>query len=738
MIKKKKRIANSLPIIITCLLVFSNPDLAVAAKSLNEITPQAPKEPIVVNGDNVEYFQEKKMVTGTGNVSIKYKDIELTCEKITVYLDTREAIAEGNVKVTQKGAYFTGERMNYNFDTKKGTVLTGYFASRPFYGKAEQVDKVENKDEYKLERGYISTCDLENPHYRLQARHVEIYLNDKVIAKHIILFIGKVPVMYFPYYVQSLKQRKNYVTVMAGKKKEWGYYVLGGYRYQMNDVLKGDVMLDYRTKDGLGLAGGVNNYHDFGEMGKGAFKVYYTKENGDGLKNDHPGEIMRRYRYQLRHYWDVGYDSDTTALLEFNKLSDANVIKDYFYNEYEEIGDNPDNYLTFITKKKDFTTEFLIRKRFNKFQTVIERLPEYKININNMRFFSDIPLYYTMATSGVYLNSLLPANGTILKGTDTVRFDTNNQISYTFQFLRTLNIAPFVGAEDTYYSRTLGGESNRIRTVLNAGVANSVKFYRVFDVATNFLGLDINKLRHIITPTANYYYTHQPAIGPEKLIQFDEIDAIDKQNHVVLGLENRLQTKRMIDGQFKSVDLATLLISSDYIFRMKKDTGTLYKQKFSTLDLRLEVIPYSWLYSVSQLSYNPKNSAVKTASLDIDASISNKWSLGARYEYQKEDTGVQNLLTADMTYKINDKWRIRAYETYSFFKKSLLEEEYTIYRDLHCAIAEMTLRIAPHDSEAGLWFAIRLKAFPETPIGLKQTYSRPRFGPAVTHTGFVD
>ena len=40
----------------------------------------------------------------------------------------------------------------------------------------------------------------------------------------------------------------------------------------------------------------------------------------------------------------------------------------------------------------------------------------------------------------------------------------------------------------------------------------------------------------------------------------------------------------------------------------------------------------------------------------------------------------------------------------------------------------------------GLWFAIRLKAFPQTPIGLKQTYSRPRFGPApaASHTAFVD
>src|SRR3989338_6210393 len=70
------------------------------------------KEPIVVNGDKVEYFHEKKQVIGSGNVSITYKDVVLTCERITVYLDTKEAIAEGNVKITQEGAYFTGDRID--------------------------------------------------------------------------------------------------------------------------------------------------------------------------------------------------------------------------------------------------------------------------------------------------------------------------------------------------------------------------------------------------------------------------------------------------------------------------------------------------------------------------------------------------------------------------------------------------------------------------------------------------
>ena len=220
---------------------------------------EMPKEPITVNGDKVEYLHEQKEVVGEGNVSITYKDIVLTCDKITVHIDTRDATAEGNVKVTQKGVYFTGDKIVYNFDTRKGTILNGFVNAKPLYGKAQEVNKLANKDEYHLDRGYVTTCDLDKPHYRIQSREIKIYLNDKIVAKHILLFIGDVPVMYLPYYVQPLKEaQKASFTVITGKKSDWGYYLLTSYRYYFNENLRGDLLLDYRAKKGL--AEGINHY----------------------------------------------------------------------------------------------------------------------------------------------------------------------------------------------------------------------------------------------------------------------------------------------------------------------------------------------------------------------------------------------------------------------------------------------------------------------------------------------
>lgn len=695
-------------------------------------TGLSPKEPIVVNGDKVEYFHEQKEVVGTGNISITYKDVVLTCEKIKVYLDTHEAIAEGNVKVTQEGAYFTGDKMNYNFDTKKGTVLKGYLNAKPFYGKADEVNKIALKDQFNLEKGYITTCDLEKPHYRLQARQVQVYLGDKVVAKHIVFYIADTPVLYWPYYVQPLKQRKSHVTIIPGHSGEWGYYALTSYRYNVDDNNKGDILLDYRSKKGL--AEGVNHYYKIPQLGTGAFKVYYTREN-DTLAFDRSGNTDIRYRYQWRHSWQV--DEDTLATAEFNKLKDRDVIKDYFYNEYEEIGNVPDNYISFLTQKQDYTTELLFRKSFNSFLDVVERLPEFRIDIPNYRLFKEMPLYYKANASAVYLrhsfDSTVPHPE---KEPEVGRVDVYNQLSYAMKFFKALNVTPFAGTEDTYYSRDIWGNTNLIRTVFKAGVDNSIKFYRTYDVETNFLNLDIHKLRHIITPTVSYFYTYHPTISPINLNQFDTIDALDTRNGVGLGLENRLQTKRMVDGQLKSVDLATLLITTDYLFRMKSESLAIKPgDTVEDINVQLELIPYSWAYLVSRMSVNTKKATMQTLGTDLVANGGETWQLAVGHRYENTSTGSTNLFTMDGMYKINDKWRIRAYERMNIQKRSFEEQEYTIYRDLHCWILEFTYNIKSKGDQS-VWFMLRLKAFPEYPIGLKQTYSRPRFGSTSDRTTY--
>jgi hypothetical protein len=88
-----------------------------------------------------------------------------------------------------------------------------------------------------------------------------------------------------------------------------------------------------------------------------------------------------------------------------------------------------------------------------------------------------------------------------------------------------------------------------------------------------------------------------------------------------------------------------------------------------------------------------------------------------------------NQVTIDGKYKLNDAWKFRIYERFDMVSTKWEEQQYTIVRDLHCWIAELTLSYGDARNTS-IWLVMKLKAFPDSPIGMRQVYSRPRFGEA--------
>jgi len=183
----------------------------------------------------------------------------------------------------------------------------------------------------------------------------------------------------------------------------------------------------------------------------------------------------------------------------------------------------------------------------------------------------------------------------------------------------------------------------------------------------------------------------------------------------------------------KSVDLATLYVTTDWAFKQENGNNTFKRGKFSNVNFELDLIPYSWAFLVAKMSVDPNTKtpkdALETSSIDLVANGGDKWNLSAGYRYENVPTDLMSMFTMDGMFKINEKWRIRAYERCNFNKDSSFfeEQEYTISRDLHCWIGELTYNYKKNGDQS-LWFVMKLKAFPDYPVGMKRTYSRPRFG----------
>ena len=667
----------------------------------------AEKKPIQVQGDSVEYFHERQTVVGTGNVVIDYEGTRLAADKVTVHMTTKEATAEGNVILTQKGSVFKGDRGVYNFGTRTGDVERLRAEVEPhYYARAKRIEKISD-EHYRCRDGWITTCKGDHPFYRIQATHIDIYPEQKVVIRNAVLYVRQVPVMYVPYYVQYFFDFERLpVQLIPGKNSEWGAFLLSKWRYNLIEQpavkSRGNVLVDYRTE--RGLAYGAENFYRTDALGRGAARFYF-------ISDEKPPEeaSQERHRAQWRHQMRLA--PDTTLSAEINDLSDATVIKDFFFREEYERDVLPDNYLSIITAKPEYTLSVLQRSRLDEFFTVVERNPEVRFDTYN-RPFLDTPFYARHEFQGTNLNKEFADSGVEF---DASRFDSNHTLSYAGR-VGDISVVPHAGTRHTYYSRDSGGERDSVRTVYDAGVDFSTRFFNVYDVSVHRWGLDWNRLRHIFAPTVSYNWRPSPTVDRGSLQQFDALDAIDKQHFIRFNFENRVQTK---EGK----DLATRQIARVIpFFDLDYDT-----HRLDNIGYDAEFQPWPWLGIESDMIYDSVDQRVETANADLWFSRGAvSFAIGQRY---LRDESMQT--TTELRWRVNDEWEVRLYDRYEFETSENKEYELTVSKAFDCVIVDFTYNHRDGDT---FFVALRLAAFPDVPFGLSQTYNRPKT-PAVTGIG---
>jgi hypothetical protein len=687
-------------------------------------------QPITLNGDTVEFDASSNEATATGNVEIIFKDTKLTCQKLVVNTQTKECRAEGNVRLAEKQGIIEGQKIVYNFITKTGIIYDAKFMSNPFFGKAERMEKV-SPDEFIARRSYVSTCSYDKPHYKLMTGRVNFFPGKKVNLTDTTMYVNKAPVLYMPEYNHNFDDPWMRLPISPGSSKDWGAYVLSAYRYNLNKNLKGLLMLDYRSK--LGTAGGVLANYDTEFFGKGDFKVYYTQERQDeATRLPADPKHYQRYFTRLRHKWDI--NERTNIVGEYYQISDQknkikgpgiSFLRDYFQREYER-DEQPLTYALFHQSYSYSALDVLMQVRNNHWFDQQNKMPELKYTMPNVRMGNSRFYFNSTTTSGVYNSKASPKDITVS------RFDTVNQFSYPLK-VSIFEFRPNVGSQETVYDKGANGQSHVVRTMFKAGADISTKFYRVFNVKTNIFGLDINALRHIITPTANYYYNHTPTVPASNLKQLDGLDALTGSHYVSIGLQNKLQTKR----KGVSVDLVDFLVTTSY--NIKPKTGEKRGSSFQDFYFQLKVLPFSWMRLESTANYKHSGArdsvgynSFNDVNYDLYFDLGRERSVGLGQRYQLKGG---NEITFNLNWRLNPKWRFSMYQRRNVghqpgLPRGIREQEYTISRDLHCWQMDFTFNRKKWEGNT-IWLIFRMKAFPELEFGFDQSYKEPQSGSQV-------
>jgi len=701
---------------ISFCLVLLLPTFSIFAEE--EKIAEEEKVPIICHGDKVEFLEHQNKLRAVGHAQIFFEDVKITCDSVDIAMDTKEGVAEGNVVFYQEDTILTGDKVEYNFDTQTGIVYKAGFASEAIYGMGPAAIK-EGPKEMAMHKGYMTTCELPKPHYRIHSRTAKIYLDDKVVMRHVIVYLFELPAFYLPYYSYALKPDRPKVTVMPGKDDDWGRYVLTAWRYEYSPQIKGLMHLDYREK--RDFASGFDNYY-LTRYGTGFVKAYYVNERRLESKKlwKEPRITHERERYMIQHRHDWEIDRDTDLYFEFWGLSDTTLLKDYFYRKEYQKQPVPRSHLSIIKTLPYFTTSLYARRRFNKIFQVTEHQPELRLNVPSIKIGGeDSKLYWRSDNSFVNFSKKYVHPSDVDE--DAVRFDSYNQIKHVSK-LGFLHVTPYIAGRETYYTKDKYGDHDWWRAVFYTGVALETKFFKIFNFSTDEWDLDINNIRHVITPTVSYNYLRKPTIASEKLFQFDGVDSISRSNQFSFSLENKLQTKRA--GQ--AVDLARLTASTSYRYRFPGGS------KFSNVNFDFEFSPYNWLNVEFDTAYDHLQDRFTTFNFDIFANHEDKWKCGFGYRYAHENHSEG---TFEVDFKPSPLWKIGIYERFLFkgypnsVKKigALQQQEYRVVRDLHCWTSEILYKVSRGEGES-IYLVFRLKAFPELPMEFGESFHAPKFG----------
>jgi lipopolysaccharide assembly outer membrane protein LptD (OstA) len=648
---------------------------------------------------------------------------------------TGEVVAQGSVRLQQENEVWYGERIAYNFKTRK-ILATDFKAGQPpFFIKGAALTGDQQAEVYVLAEGVVTTDDYAEPGYRIQAKTLTIAPGDYIEAEDAVLYLKDTPVFWFPKWRRSLKRHPNFWVFVPGYRSKYGPYLLSSYEWYWNEKLSGAMHVDGRLDRGVGV--GPDFKYNLPKFGKGELKYYYTRDEDPGEDSRGPAIDDDRQRLWLTHQGTLRTNLSLKAALRYQ--SDSQIVRDFFESEYRE-NTQPSTFIELNQLWSNWSLNLLGQAQVNEFQETVERLPDLKLSGLRQQVGST-PLFYESESSfGYYQRRFADVDTNSLEYIDTnhfaaVRGDTYHQVTIPWTLFGWLNVTPRAGGRFTYYGEAHGpggmtGEEER--AVFNTGAEVSFKASRTW-AATRSKFWEIDGVRHIVQPSANYVYVPRPGVPPQKLPQFDyelpsaqllplhypdynSIDSIDSQNVIRLGLENKLQTRRR-QGVENFVHWS---LYTDWRLKPRDDQDT-----FADIYSKLDVRPFSWLTLNSEINYNINLGDWDQVNHAVTFAPNDRWSWTVGERYLRDGafygTNVGSSLAFSSLYlRANPNWAMRAIHYYDIREGFLQTQAYSIYRDFRSWTVALTFRLLRErgsEDDFGVALTFSSKAFPRYQLG---------------------
>ena len=701
-----------------------------------------------VQAEHLDYDRSAGIIEARGNVVISQGNQVLRADYVRYHVKGSIATASGNVVLVRGNEVWSGERLSYDFNTRRGDFDELKYSADPYYVRA--LSSSRDGERIVLHRAAITTCRYEYPHehYHIRSRRLTLVPGERLVGRGSTWYFGRVPVLYLPYWRRNLSADFGW-RFYPGQSSRMGVFLLSSYRYRINPAVTARTHLDYRSRRGVAFGQDVLWRTD---SSRGGVMAYYLDDKDPLRDDDDPVTTNidnERYRIKIEESWRMS--ERNTLRVQANYLSDTRILADFFDREFRS-SSTPDNYVSLSHRGQLYTADITFRGRLNDFYGGVNRLPEASLKMLRQPV-AYTPLFYEGFASAANLERVFPEWQTGVDDYSAFRFDTGHTIYYPYQYFGFLNVIPRGGFRGTYYDdsrrwviETVSTSTVQTNTVTDADGVETTTVETITDVSQSRewqpgggnvfrsipeIGMEVSyrafkmwmndtaPWRHVAEPYLNWTYVPEPNVLPEEILQFDGIDRLDKRHDIRIGMRNKWQTK----WNDRSVDVVDLNTYTDY--RIDRPDGA---DAIDRLFAEVEIVPAPRVSVFADAVYSLSDSELSRFNARIlrRKAAAGFWELAGEYRYRADSS---SLLAADLTLYPVEAFDLNVYARYEFEDSRF--EEYGGYfqRNLDCMHVQLSTSVLPGytrsdgrvvDDDWRVMVAFWLSAFPD--IGFRTRY----------------
>lgn len=626
--------------------------------------------------DSLVYDAKNKVAHLYGSAQVKYENMDLASDRISMDIDksnvkamgTADSTAEGGVKgkpVFKKGSdEYDTDTIKFNFKSKKALINNVYTEQQDGFLSGMR-SKRDSSGVIYLQHGRYTTCDDPHPDFYISLSRAKVRPGKDVVFGPAYLVVCDVPMPFaipYGFFPFTKSYSSGFIMPTYGDESDRGFYLRdGGYYFAINDKWDLKLLGEIYTKGSWGLSAASNYRKRYKYSGSFYFSYQDTKTGDKGMPDFTEQES---FKLQWNHRQDSKANpySSLSASVNFASTSYERNNLNSLYNPQsmtQSTRTSSVNWSTnFSSIGMSLTATTNLSQNMRDFSLAVT-LPDLNINIarfypfrrkkmvGDERWYEKIALSYT----GHVSNSISTKEDLLFKS-NLIKDWRNGwehriPVSANFTLFKYINISPNFNFTDRMYTNKVTKSWDEQKQVevadttygfhnvynWNMSISASTKLYGFWVPNRKLFGDKIQAIRHVLSPTVSFSYA--PDFGASRYGYWDTYQKTDANGNVSLVSYSPYQNSLFgVPGKGKQGSISFTL-GNNLEMKVKSDKDSTGFKKISLIDA----------FDIN-MSYNTAAKVRPWSDLGIDLRL--KWwknytysmhAVFATYAYELDEQG---------------------------------------------------------------------------------------------------